>query len=82
MCFINAFQLRRRVPQGLKPAFFQALNGTAEAVPYPKPIYETCSKHSGKEVGPWTTSVLFAFQLFPVRYSLFAVRRSLIANDE
>ncbi|MGD0791657.1 MAG: FG-GAP-like repeat-containing protein [Terriglobales bacterium] len=42
------------VPQGLKPAFFQALNGTAEAVPYPKPtadaalyprpIYETSSK--------------------------------------
>ncbi|HYW39357.1 MAG TPA: FG-GAP-like repeat-containing protein [Terriglobales bacterium] len=31
-------------PQGLKPAFFQALNGTAEAVPYPKPIYEASSK--------------------------------------
>jgi hypothetical protein len=29
-CFINAFPLKRRVPQGLKPAFFQALNGTAE----------------------------------------------------
>jgi len=27
----------RPVPQGLKPEFFQALNGTAEAVPYPKP---------------------------------------------
>ena len=29
-----------RVPQGLKPAFFPGLNGTAEAVPYPKPIPE------------------------------------------
>jgi len=27
-------------PQGLKPSFFLALNGTAEAVPFPKPIYE------------------------------------------
>ena len=25
---------------GLKPAFFLAMNGTAEPVPYPKPIYE------------------------------------------
>src|ERR1019366_4860781 len=41
--FINAFQLGRHVPQGLKPAFFRALNGTAEAVPYPKPIHETSS---------------------------------------
>jgi hypothetical protein len=24
-------------PRGLKPAFLLALNGTAEAVPYPKP---------------------------------------------
>jgi hypothetical protein len=30
-------------PQGLKPAFSQAVNGTAEAVPYPKPIFETSS---------------------------------------
>src|SRR5208282_5857197 len=35
--FMNALQLRRHVPQGLKPAFFSALGGTAEAVPYPKP---------------------------------------------
>ena len=35
--FLNAFQVGRRIPQGLKPEFFQALNGTAEAVPYPKP---------------------------------------------
>jgi VWFA-related protein len=41
--FINAFPLGRHVPQGLKPVFCQALNGTAEAVPYPKPIYETSS---------------------------------------
>ncbi len=31
----------KNVPQGLKPALFQALNGTAEAVPYPKPVYES-----------------------------------------
>jgi hypothetical protein len=24
-------------PQGLKPAFFAALSGTAEVVPFPKP---------------------------------------------
>jgi hypothetical protein len=34
--FANALQ-PGGVPQGLKPAFFQGLNGTAEAVPYPKP---------------------------------------------
>jgi hypothetical protein len=27
-----------RISQGLKPPFLQALNGTAEAMPYPKPI--------------------------------------------
>ena len=40
---MNAFPLGRHVPQGLRPAFSQALNGTAEAVPYPKPIHETRS---------------------------------------
>jgi hypothetical protein len=45
-CFIDAFQLGRRFPQGLKPAFLQAQNGTAEAVPCPKPIYEIRSTHS------------------------------------
>src|ERR1017187_3615393 len=30
-------------PQGLKPASIAALSGTAEAVPYPKLIYETSS---------------------------------------
>jgi hypothetical protein len=92
--FMNAFQVERLDPQGLKPAFFMALGGTAEqlaekvgveqksrpqrlkphskqcsyrsaealrhpkssarssfsaareAVPYPKPIYETRSKES------------------------------------
>ena len=43
-CFINAFQSGKHVPQGLKPAFCRAMNGTAEAVPYPKPIYETRSR--------------------------------------
>ena len=32
-------------PQGLKPAFLVVLSGTAEAVPYPKPIYETSSMY-------------------------------------
>jgi hypothetical protein len=27
-------------PQGLKPSSFVALGGTAEAVPFPKPIHE------------------------------------------
>ena len=39
--FANALPPGRPIPQGLKPAFFQGLNGTAEAVPYPKPIYES-----------------------------------------
>ena len=33
------------VPQGLKPVSFQALNSTAEAMLYPKPISETSSKY-------------------------------------
>ena len=37
---------RQLGPQGLKPAFLAGLSGTAEAVPYPKPIYETSSMHS------------------------------------
>jgi hypothetical protein len=28
--FLSAFQMGRRIPQGLKPAFSQALKGTAE----------------------------------------------------
>ncbi len=45
--FINAFQLGRHLPQGLKPIFSQTRNGTAEAVPSPKPICETRSSPSG-----------------------------------
>jgi len=32
-------------PQGLKPASIAALDGTAEAVPYPKPICEATSSY-------------------------------------
>ena len=38
----------KRVPQGLKPTFLQALNGTAEAVPYPKPICKTSSTRAAE----------------------------------
>src|ERR1019366_7640108 len=45
--FMNAVRFGPHVPQGLKPAFFEVLNGTAEAVPYPKPIYQTSSRSAG-----------------------------------
>ena len=45
--FINAFQLGRRRPRGLKPVFSQTRNGAAEAEPFPKPICETSSSPSG-----------------------------------
>jgi hypothetical protein len=32
---MNTFETGRHGPQGLKPAFLLALDGTAEAVPYP-----------------------------------------------
>ncbi len=35
---INGFPIGLSVPQGLKPAFLLALDGTAKAVPYPKPF--------------------------------------------
>ena len=35
---MNVVSAGKQVPQGLKPALFQALSGTAEAVPFPKPI--------------------------------------------
>jgi len=35
--------------EGLKPAFWADLVGTAKAVPYPKPIFETTSNHCGRE---------------------------------
>jgi BirA family biotin operon repressor/biotin-[acetyl-CoA-carboxylase] ligase len=41
---MNASPLGRRVPQGLKPAFLQTENGTAEAEPYPKPRHEASAK--------------------------------------
>ena len=37
---MNAFPLGGRFPQGLKPAFLQTEDGTAEAVPYPKPRHD------------------------------------------
>ena len=43
---MKALQPGRHVPQGLKPAFCWALNGSAEAVPYPKPIHEERSNTS------------------------------------
>jgi len=36
--FVKVFQIRGLVAQGLKPAFSQALSGTAETVPSPKRI--------------------------------------------
>jgi hypothetical protein len=33
---MNAFQPGKDVPQGLKPAFYRALNGTAESRALPK----------------------------------------------
>jgi hypothetical protein len=36
-------QLGRHAPQGLEPVSLLALGGTAEALPYPKPIDETNS---------------------------------------
>jgi hypothetical protein len=39
--FKNTFEGSGSAPRGLKPAFFAALSGTAEAVPFPKPIFET-----------------------------------------
>jgi N-acetylmuramoyl-L-alanine amidase len=42
--FTNSLQPGGHVPQGLKPAHFQTLNDTAEAVPYPKPSSEISSE--------------------------------------
>jgi hypothetical protein len=42
---INEAKQKTAVPSGLKPLSLLALCGTAEAVPYPKPIYWTaCSE--------------------------------------
>src|SRR6266496_3038521 len=40
-------KVQKADPRGLKPAFWAVLGGTAEAVPFPKPILETSSSHSG-----------------------------------
>ena len=50
VCFINPFPVGRHIPQGLKPACLLALGGPAEAVPFPKPIYETRYKHAGTHI--------------------------------
>jgi VWFA-related protein len=50
--FTDASPLGKHVPQGLKPAFFQVLNGTAEAVPYPKSIDESSSNFQSKDAAP------------------------------
>ncbi len=47
--FTDAHPPEGHVPQGLKPAFLQELNGTAEAVPHPKPIHEKSSDKAGPE---------------------------------
>jgi len=39
-------RVKKGDPQGLKPAFLVTLGGTAEAVPFPKPILETSSSGS------------------------------------
>jgi hypothetical protein len=39
--FTNALLGRELGPQGLKPAFLLGSSGTAEAVPFPKPFFET-----------------------------------------
>ena len=41
---MNVFPPGRRFPQGLKPAFLQTEDGTAEAVPYPKSSNEASAK--------------------------------------
>jgi hypothetical protein len=56
-CLINVFQLKKRVPQGLKPAFLNTAIGTAKAVPFPKPIHQ---KRSGIFDGEFSTSIRFA----------------------
>jgi hypothetical protein len=45
--FRDALQSGRQIPPGLKPAFVQARNGTAEAVPYPKPTAENSRVDTG-----------------------------------
>jgi Ca-activated chloride channel family protein len=49
---LTALFLARAVPQGLKPVLLQALNGTAEAVPYPKALNENGSNSQTKVDAP------------------------------
>jgi len=42
-CATQKQEQNRVFQHSVKPAFSQAQNGTSEAVPYPKPIYETSS---------------------------------------
>jgi len=42
-CATKKEEQNRVFQHSVKPAFFRALNGTAEAVPYPKPIYGATS---------------------------------------
>jgi hypothetical protein len=42
-CFKNRLTARDSSPQGLKPGFYAARNGTAEAVPFQNTIFETSS---------------------------------------
>jgi signal transduction histidine kinase len=44
-CFKNRFTARDSSPQGLKPGFYAARNGTAEAVPFQNTIFETSSNN-------------------------------------
>jgi len=62
-CFKNAFQVGQRIPQGLKPAFLLAHGGTAEAVPYPKPIFETRSRNMNWRLLPFAIFLLLLFAL-------------------
>ncbi|MBZ5547291.1 MAG: hypothetical protein LAO22_04880 [Acidobacteriia bacterium] len=43
-------RVKKADPQGLKPQLLAALGGTAEAVPFPKPIFETTSSTLIKSV--------------------------------
>src|SRR5208282_4037299 len=52
--FINALRLGRPVPRGLKPAFFSASGGTAEAVPFPF-VLEPCSRMMQDGASPVST---------------------------
>jgi hypothetical protein len=46
-------KLQKADPQGLKPGFWAGLGGTAEALPFPKPIFETGSK----EIRFWSSRI-------------------------